>query len=785
MPSSEVDSLKQERERLRIDHAAGASGLSVVRAISDATDRAIASIWARVGGSDDCALVAIGGFGRRELSPSSDVDLVILQRRHREVPAAAKALAYELWDGGLELGYAVRTPKETLRLSKDRIDTATAFLDARFLAGDASLFEECFDQLVSWAGKATDKFMARLRDATDARRTARGDAGAELEPDVKEGRGGLRDLATIGWIRRLSGPGIQGFTEAESAAADFLHRVRNQLHYMSGRRTDVLLMQDQPRVAAALIVERGEVAAEDRLMRALYEHARAVGFTVDSLLAYDAGGPRRPNRTDVFADAIDLSEPVWNDRARETFLSVLRAGGKGRRDLEQMDHAGLLVAALPEWAGIRCLPQRNIYHQSAVDVHSFDVVGALVELFDRGKDLVRQVADDASADRDLLLVAGLLHDIGKGEGEDHAIRGEELARTALQRMGFADEADEVVLFLVRHHLMLSEAATRRDIGDERLIVELAEKAGSQRRLRMLYLLTVADGIATGPAAWGPWKATLVNRLFTRMTHALELEGLVGGDAALEAASIIDRLRKALDAHPSPEVDAHLENMPRAWLMGQTFDALVHQSRLMLGPLEPDELKLDAVAQSEAGIWVATVVARDRPGLFSKISGSLALHGLNVVGADVYTRSDGVAVEIFRLEALGDEVQRFERVVSDARKALRGRLSLDVHLSEKRRDYALRPAKGKQEPPRIVVDNRSSDFHTVIEVHATDRVGLLYTITRALADLELDIQTAKIATYAEDVVDVFYVRDLEGQKVTDREHVAEIERTILHRLAAEA
>lgn len=205
---------------------------------------------------------------------------------------------------------------------------------------------------------------------------------------------------------------------------------------------------------------------------------------------------------------------------------------------------------------------------------------------------------------------------------------------------------------------------------------------------------------------------------------------------------------------------------------------------MLNPPEADAVVIDPVAADDAGIWEVTVLARDRPGLFSKVSGALALHGLNVLGAQIFTREDGVALEVFRVEALGDEKRRFERVAEDARKAIRGRLALDVRLAQKRRDYAHRIPKGKQEPPEVVVDNRASDFYTIIEVHATDRVGLLFTITRALSDMELDIHLAKVSTYGEDVVDVFYVRDLEGQKVEDPDHTEEIRKIILHRLATD-
>lgn len=776
MPSSEIQLLREERERLRQDHVAGASGLAIARALAEAVDRVTLAIWAGLDGADEAALVALGGYGRGELSPASDVDLIVLHHRRHDVTQPAKALSYRLWDAGLELGYAIFTPKEAIRLARQRIDSETSLLDARLLTGNAELFAQLEQGALDVSRRSIPGFLARLRQATLGRRTAAGDAGAELEPNLKEGRGGLRDLATIRWIEGVCGRQPLSVAEGELIeAADFLHRVRNQLHFMTGRRTDVLLMQHQPAVAGALTGGRGDVAGEDELMRAIYGHCRKIAFALDAVLFPDEG--RRPTAA-VLAPGLPVP---WPAEARRAFVELLSSGAEGRSALHELDQRGVLSDILPEWEGIRLLPQRNVYHRYAVDVHSFEVTAAAAALAASTDALVRQVALDTGQDRETLLLAALLHDVGKGGGDDHAVRGEELARSAVGRIGLeAAQADDVA-WLVRNHLLLAQTAARRDIGDERLVVELAETVGSERRLRLLFLLTVADGLATGPSAWGAWKATLVSRLFTRVNRVLEAGELVGGEASPAAHERMEELREALARHPAELVEAHLENMPRAWLLSQPLLALVHQSGMMIAPLADDEVRLDAALQDDAGIWEATIVARDCPGLFSKVSGCLALHGLNVAGAHVYTREDGVALEVFRLEALGDEDRRFERVKEDIRKALRGRLALDVRLAEKRRDYAGRPGKGKREPPQVVVDNRASDFNTVIEVHATDRVGLLHAITRALADMELDIHMAKVATYAEDVVDVFYIRDLEGQKVTDADHVREIERTILHRL----
>lgn len=784
MPSSEIAQIKQDRQRLRQEHAAGASGLSIARGLSDSADRAIASIWERLEPPSGTTLVALGGYGRGLLSPASDIDLFVLHQRRKTAEAPAKALAYELWDAGLELGYAIHTPKEALRLSKSRLDSLTAFLDARHLAGDRELYDEWIDAALARTRKSRD-FIERLETETTLRRARAGDAGAELEPNLKEGRGGLRDLATLGWIAKITGESSDA--PALQAASDFLLRVRNELHFSTGRRIDVLSTHLQDSVARAIVGERGDVAREDELMRTLYFHCRAVAFALDSIFDRLLGRRREPGIPLEFLEFEHGVGKAWDEALRSAFVDTLRWPDAVRSRFEELEQSRILNRIIPEWEAINCLPQRNVYHRYAVDVHSVEVVAHISGLKESKDELVRAVASEVltgSADERVLLLSGLLHDIGKGGAEDHAATGEELARRVVERMGLDHQEREDVAWLVRNHLLLAEAATRRDIRDEKMIVELADKIGTHGRLRLLFLLTVADALATSPAGWTPWKSTLVSRLFTRVGHLMEGGDLAGEVAGATAQERVEELHRALEAYPGSQVDHHLQNMPRQWLLNQPLPVLVAQSELMIEPVGHDEVRLRAVPQSEAGIWEVTVVARDRPGLFSKLSGSLALHGLNVVGADIFTREDGVALDVFRVEALGDEERRFDKVADDARKAIRGRLSLDVHLAEKRKSYAARPPKGKREPPRVVVDSRSSDFYTIIEVHATDRIGLLYTITRVLSDLSLDIHLAKIATYAEDVVDVFYVRDLEGQKIDDPEHVSEIERTILYRLSAE-
>lgn len=775
-----MQAVLQLKERRLQGKADAGAGLEEAIALSDCVDLAIRQIWETAEGPiSGCALVAIGGYGRRQMCPQSDIDLLVLHARRTDVTEPVRNLSYALWDTGFALGLLTATEKEAHRLAAADFDTKCACLDARLVYGDEVLFEDFRTKNLKEVRRSPERFAGRLLAVSEDRWSKAGEAGAELEPDLKRSKGALRDIAALGWIAAATGAAAESIEPpAHEQGLDLLLAVRRAMHLETGRPSDLLSMQIQIPVARRLGLDEYE------LMRRLYESCRPVAFAVDAaLVGPDPLAPLVQEFAGAFLGPEQQSDTEWPAGAREAFLAILRAGPGGRQAFRSLDVLGALSAALPGWQGVRHLAQRNIYHRWSVDVHCFETVCELVRLESSDDDLLRQVASDCRKDRDSLLVAGLLHDIGKGQGEDHSALGERLADACVSRMGILASAGRDVVWLVRNHLLLAQVATRRDISEESLIVDLAERVGSERRLRMLYLLSVADAKATGPSAWTPWKADLVSQLFFEVNHLLERKELVGGDASRKAGERASEIRAKLTGRDAPSVDEHLATMPRAWLLSQTQEALVRQSKLMLdrsaGPV-----RVDARPEGEDGLWEVTVIAPDRPGLFREVSGVLALHGCDVVSAQIFTREDGLALEIFHVEAALGNDHRFNKVADDVNRALGGDLSLQEALSRKRSHYAGRVQKGKQEPPEVKIDNRASDFYTVIEVHATDRIGLLYEVTSALAGLEVDIHLAKVATYGEDVVDSFYVRDLEGQKVTDPERLRQVETKILAALSAQ-
>lgn len=824
------------------DRAIGAAppdaGLALCHALSDALDAALLAAAPEIAADGvSVALVALGGYGRRELCLFSDVDLMLLHGGR--LPAGlVERVFYPLWDAGLKVGHAVRSVAEAVAAAGEDIETLTALLDARLVAGSAGLNQRLSGEVTRLLRRQRASLEAALLAAEEGRRRA--EPYQLLETNVKTGRGGLRTLHCLGWVeaadRRLAGEGERKAAPQAAAGADrqTLLASRNALHAAAGKAQDAWLFDLRAPACAWLGVDADDWAvrlytalrAVDRLARARWPLAeeqaptapaaiypprrRLLGLgrsatrgakavaepvTVDgeaalgrgrSVLAH-AGSLAEGGAAARFAGSVATAiraapGPAWNAADRHGLLALLRAGERGRLIFDELDTLGWLERALPEWRHVRAAPQHVPFHEHPLDTHLWRTATTALALAQGAiaEPWCREVAGDLGSLDDLLLAA-LLHDIGKGWPGDHAETGSAAAAALCRRAGFPTDLLLTVAAAVRQHLLLPNVATRRDIADDRVVQAVADRVGRTRTLRILYLLSVADSLATGPTAWGPWKGSLVRSLFARVLAALEARSGATPLSASGADALGRLLEAAAGRFPAETVKAHVAGMAPGYLQSFSVDeALRH-----LAAIEPTpaagEARLDVREDGPAHDLL--LLTPDRPGLIALVSGVLALHTLSVLGGRFFTRADGVALQALHvIDALGNPVppERWPRVERDVRAALAGVLPLEQRLAEKVHAYR-RAGHGRSAEVQVLAGE--SREYTVLEVHAADRVGLLYAITHTLFDLGLDVHLAKIDTLGRDAVDVFYVRDADGRPLSGGERIAQVRAALLRAATA--
>lgn len=776
-------------------------------------DAALAEIVASGRARDVIAVVAIGGYGRGELSPWSDIDLLLLTPNPEADHAAVKSFLYPLWDAALRVGHAVVTPATALERAGGDLHAATALLTARLVAGRSDLFDELTDRRRGWLRRESRVLVRRIAAGFDERRSRAMRAGWALAPDLKEDVGGLRDAHAVQWVQIVAGhPELQRVRLDDST--DVLLAARDALHREVQREVDRLRIDLQPKVAQRLGIN-GDAGADD-LMIEVHDAARTIERESARLL-YELGervttGPRRSGSATFPAEGVRLSDgfveiashtdlsPVlavraaavvasttrplrprsyelvekcfwgtagleWDADLREAFFDLLDAPGVAR-GLEMLDGAGAWNVLLPEWNNIRCRAQHDPYHRLTVDAHSF----AAVEEARRAGDSAGPGAALTADDRRVLLLAALLHDIGKGSGIDHSVAGEALARGACNRMGLPKEMVGEVCALVRWHLLLPDTATRRDLEDGAVIETVARTVQTPRRARLLYALSAADGRATGPAAWSSWKAALVAELYRKLVVALET-----GEVPVRR-SIAERAREVEAYEPglAGRAEQVLACLPPSYGSTTSVPEMADELHLLLAAPAPGQARVRLEQGLEAGQWVVTLCVSDRPGALAKTAGVLALRRLSVLSARAYSTSNGLALQRFIVQAAAEDATSGLEETLEA--AYAGRLAVDARVRQKVRDYGWNA--GLTAEVRMLHD--SSEHSTIVEVRAPDALGLLYAVTAALADLELDIHVAKIDTLSERVVDVFYVRSPDGAKLDDQQ-ATEAKRAIEDRL----
>ena len=849
--------LRARQQELAEQWHQGLDGRELLRRHAALVDAFIAEQFdrARTAGEipGQVAMVALGGYGRSELYPYSDIDLLLLhdQRAGSALQAAARALLYPLWDAGCEVGHSVRTVAEAVRFAREDFPFQVALLDARLVVGAAPLLEELRQRYTTTILQGRrQQFVRAMQDWRAQRRNRYGSHSFLLEPHIKEGTGGLRDIQAMRWVARgvfslpdleaVQGSGLLADADRQAfeQARAMLTRIRYGLHQQCRRKSDHLVLDYQEDLAAALGYEDSDgQRGVERFMREVYTHLQTVAVVTDLFFEHvleilgmtgPAAGERRLERAiAVRGGTVRLTAPEelgqrsyllmrlflqagrtglpLHHRTRQAVTAHLHLVDDGFREsrrvarifsellttsreifpvLEAMLATGLLTRYLPEFAAVESLAQHDLYHLYTVDRHQLQTVAELAALRQEMAELFAEAGET-----EVLHLAALLHDIGKGRRTDHSQLGAELAMAIGRRLQLSAADCDLLAFLVRHHLYLPENGLRRDCTDREFIRQAAAVVGDVRRLTLLYLLTIADSRATGPSAWSNWKAGLVAELYLGVKTYLAAGGAATGDDHGESEGVrwLREQVATLLAGGQTAIDPAV--LPADYLLGFSPREVVRH--LAIHREQGGRLRQQVLLFAEPGEqgWHLLIMGDDRPGLLAKFCGVLALHGLRVRSARIFTWPDGTVVD--SLEVVPAALREFDemdwgRVERDLNLAINYRLDVGFRLLEQRQPRPWGPARPVQQAQRrVMLDNQTSGRFTIVEVHAGDSPEILYQLAQTLADFDLTIHQARIATEVEQLIDVFYVRTATGGQLTDPEAMAALQSALLRLIGEEA
>ncbi len=852
-----------ERQLLSDGH-----GTHCAERLADTEDKIIRALFAfscakiAQGQNVGLAVVAVGGFGRGTLAPGSDIDLLFLlpAQNSQQVNDVVEFLLYTLWDARQKVGHATRQVDDCLRLARTDNTILTSILEARFICGDQALFAQLSERFKSEiVASGAKKFVTEKLAERDLRHAKSGESRYAVEPDLKDGKGGLRDLHTLFWIAKflfnanspdeLADKGA--FSKAELAqfqkCEDFLWAVRCHLHFIAKRGEDKLSFDRQAELAARLRYKsHGGLMAVERFMRHYFLIAKDVGdltrifcasleqkhfkdaprlsrlwskllpqrgkskilnaafklengrITVrdDKVFVHDPVNMLRifklagDSLTEIHPDALKLMRKSFrliDDKLRHDkesnaiFLDILCKSAAPESLLRLMNEAGVLGRFIPEFGKIVAMMQFNMYHHYTVDEHLIRAVGVITQIENGALATDHPLAAKifpTIASRRALYVATFLHDIAKGRKEDHSVVGAAIARELCPRLGLSPDETDLVAWLIRHHLLMSETSQMRDLNDFKTILDFVQVVQSPEQLKLLLILTVADIRAVGPGVWNGWKGQLLRSLF------LESEPVVsGGHTATSRGTRVAQAQEAFFdelgiADSATRQQISTRHYDAYWLNVPKERQLRHHA--LMARAVKGEVLTDIATDVFAGITEITIFAPDHPRLLAMITGACAAAGGNIIGAHIFTTTDGMALDTilltreFKDEA--DESRRALRICDSIRRVLHGQIRLREELA--RVQQMPDRARAFTVVPRVVVDNASSNKNTIVEINGLDRVGLLHALTEALFHLNLNIASAHITTFGEKAVDVFYVTDLTGAKITHPPRIGQIERGLL-------
>ncbi|MGL4414526.1 [protein-PII] uridylyltransferase [Roseinatronobacter monicus] len=807
------------------------------------------------------AVLAVGGYGRAEMAPHSDIDLlfVVPWKVTGWVEKIIESTLYVLWDMRLKVGHASRTVNECLRLGREDVTIRTALLEQRFLCGNLDLAQTLRARLWSelFAKTHADFVEAKLAERAE-RHSKLGNQRYMLEPNVKEGKGGLRDLQTLYWIAKyihevdqaeeLVGLGFFRAEEYETfrAAETFLWAVRCHMHHLANRPVEQLTFDMQVGVAERMgYSDHGGRRGVEHFMQDYFRHATHVGdLTRIFLTELEARHVKREpllrhflnkrktmrhglkvvqNRLDIEDPQEFLSDPLnllrlfeeglvtgfllhpnamrliaanlhlidenlrATPEAQKVFLRMMLKHANPERALRRMNELGVLGAFIPEFEPIVAMMQFNVYHHYTVDEHTIQCISHLAQI--ERKELREELPVvsrilEQGVNRRVLYVALLLHDIGKGRPEDHSVLGAQIARRVAPRLGLRKGECETVEWLVRYHLLMADTAQKRDISDPRTVRDFAKLVKTRERLDLLTALTVCDIRGVGPGTWNNWKAQLLRTLYRETANALEngLEAINRENRADEAKRA---LREALEDWPRADRRNEISRHYPPYWQGLPTDTHLIFARMLRG-VAADEIRVDLHPDPDRDATRTCFVLSDHPGIFARFAGALALVGANIVDARTYTTKDGYATAVFWIQdAEGHpyESARLPRLRKMIQKILAGEVVASDALAD--RDKVKKRERAFRVPTNISFDNEGSEIYTIIEVDTRDRPGLLFDLARALADTNIYIASAVIATYGVQAVDTFYVKDMFGLKLHAKSKQEALERKLRAAIAAGA
>lgn len=860
--------LAEGRDKLRLRHERGSPGIQVCRAMTDVVDGVVLGLYQaaladlgenRPDGLDEhVVLVAHGGFGRRDLAPYSDVDLMILHSREAQdrVAALAERLLRDVFDVGLVLGQSVRTVEECVTLARSDATICTALMEARRLAGSEPLFARFERRYAAGVRRQRAALERMILEARDEERTQFGETVHLLEPNIKRSRGGLRDLQLLRWLGylrcsttdpdglRLRGELLYEETDVIQRTLEFLLRLRNELHHHAGKSNDLLDRAEQWRIAEAFGYQAEEgLLAVEKFMREYFRLTTAANAVVERyqrrtrrrslagralgrLLGFRYEGDFRVEPGQIVANrhgleklraSLDevlrladlanlLDKPVspntWESiraaaaslpaivgpEAARRFVSLLDQPARLGELLRQLHDLGLLEKIVPAFAHARSLLQFNEYHKYTVDEHSLRAVEAACE-FRRQSGPLGRVYRGLKR-KWLLHLALLLHDLGKGYAEDHSDVGQRIAEETALRLGLSPPDTDALKFLVHKHLMMSHLAFRRDINDDQLIVRFAVDVGSVEVLQMLYLLSAADLEAVGPGVLNAWKVEVLTDLYHRA-----FDRLSGDPSGMRTEALVEERRvevlRRLGEDQGQWFERHLSALPGSYLTSTPVEQVANDLKELRG-LGSRQVVARGTYLPESNTTEYRVGTYEEivPGAFHRLCGALSSKGLEILSAEINTLFDGMIFDRFfvadpdyagpppesRIAEVCEALQAALRAADGQTPSFR-RVWQSSHL---RRASDLAPL-----PTRVRVDNSTSDRYTVLDIFAADRMGLLFVITRTLYELGLSVAKAKIGTYLDQVVDVFYVTDQSGRKIDSEARLGQIRQALLERIEAHA